>query len=190
MDKKKLKYFKTRLLEEREKASKSLDNMSKREEESRKDLESELSSYGNHPADVGTELYMREQEKGFKVKLKKTIDEIDDSLKDMKDGKYGYCNNCDKMISDERLEVLPYAKTCLGCSDEEKIDEEKEYETKKSKENIEFDKTNSSRKAMEDNIVVDDPSHSTGDNSGMVDKRDDLEIIEEIEDVENKGNSM
>lgn len=188
MDKKKLKHFKSRLLEEREKASKSLENIGERGEESKKELESELSSYGNHPADMGTGLYMREQEEGFKQKLKNTINEIDNSLKDMEDGKYGYCNNCDKMISEERLEILPYAKTCLGCSDEEINNEEKEYETKKSPKNIEFHRTNTSKKAMEDNLVEDDPSNSTRDNVGIVEKRDDLEIIEEIENVEDRNN--
>jgi RNA polymerase-binding transcription factor DksA len=121
MDNKKIEYFKSRLLEEKEKAVESLKNMEEREDESNEQMNSELSTYDNHPADIGTEVYMMEQQKGFKNGLEDTIEKIDQSLEDIKNEKYGYCDNCDKMISEERLEVLPYAKTCLGCSDEDNL---------------------------------------------------------------------
>ena len=120
MDKKKREHFKSRLLEEKEKTQENLDGMKEKEEDIGEDLDSELSSADdNHPGDVGTELYMKEQSEGFQEQLEDKINEIDESLKDMEDGIYGYCKNCDKMISEERLEVMPYAKTCLDCSDEE-----------------------------------------------------------------------
>lgn len=122
MDKKKLEHFKSRLLEEREKTIDLLEGIQDRLEESKKDIDSQP-TYSNHPADKGTELYMRTQNIGFKEDLEDTLDEIDQSLEDIENGTYGYCNNCEKIISEERLEIIPYAKTCLGCSDEDLEDE-------------------------------------------------------------------
>lgn len=119
MDKKKLEYFKNLLLEERKETIENLENIKEREEDIGEQLDNELSSYGNHPGDIGTELYMQEQQIGFKEQLEQKIQEIDQSLEDIETGEYGYCNNCEEIISEERLEIIPYAKECLDCSDEE-----------------------------------------------------------------------
>ncbi|HLR20577.1 MAG TPA: TraR/DksA C4-type zinc finger protein [Tissierellaceae bacterium] len=120
MDEEKLKYFKSKLLGEWEKTMKDLEAMEKRKEGIQDDLDSELSTEGDyHPGDIGTELYMEEQTEGFKELLEEKLREIDKSLEDIEDGSYGYCDNCEEMISEERLEVMPYVKTCLDCSDED-----------------------------------------------------------------------
>lgn len=190
MDKKKIEHFKTRLLEERKKTIQSLEDIEKRQEESQDKIDSQLSSYSNHPADKGTEVYMRAQDQGFIENLQETLDEIDQSLEDIENNRYGYCDNCEKMISEERLELIPYAKTCLGCSGEEPEDDViKEYETIEDKrrpssdENVGYDRDDVYVDVMEDNIVPNDPSYSTGDNLGIEDEREDYEISEEVEDM-------
>lgn len=193
MEIKRIEYFKSRLLEERKKAEETLKNIEEREESSNEQMKNELSTYDNHPADIGTEVYMAEQEKGFRSKLEDTIEEIDASLEDIKNGKYGYCDNCEKMISEERLEVLPYAKSCLGCPDKEVEDGKKEFETRDderlgyrrntSKETMGYDRDDAYRDALKDNIVPNDPSYSTGDNIGIADEREDSEITDEIEEL-------
>ena len=57
---------------------------------------SELSNYDNHPADSGTELFMMEQDNGFKNRMKTTLLEIDASLDDISNNKYGICKECGK----------------------------------------------------------------------------------------------
>lgn len=188
MDKKRLEYFKNKLLEERKKTEDSLKNIIKRTEDSADQEDSELSSYGNHPADSGTELYLEEQDLGFEQQLEGVLEEIDQSLEDIENGDYGYCNNCEKMISEERLEILPYAKTCLGCSDEEREEEMKSdnslrYKRDNSKKTMGYDVEDGYRDEFKDNVVADDPSYSTGDNLGIKDEREDYEITEEIEDL-------
>ena len=189
MDKKRLEHFKSRLLEEKENIRESLDGIEDRLEESRKDID-EQPSYSNHPADRGTELYMRTQNQGFKEGLQETLDEIDKSLEDIENGTYGYCENCQKNISEERLEIIPYAKTCLACSEEEPEDDiTRGYETVSGTENpkwdsdVNYDKDEVYEDIMEDNIVANDPSYSTGDNQGIIDEREDYEITEDIEDM-------
>ena len=98
------------------------------------------------------------------------------------------------MISEARLEIIPYAKTCLGCSDEEPEDNSgKIFETtddeglgdepSSSEEDMDYDVEDTLIDVMDDNIVANDPSYSTGDNMGIEDEREDFEIIEEIEDM-------
>lgn len=188
MDKKRLEHFKNKLLEERKKTEDSLKNIIKRTEDSADQEDSELSSYGNHPADSGTELYLEEQDLGFEQQLEGVLEEIDQSLEDIENGDYGYCNNCEKLISEERLEILPYAKTCLGCSDEEReekmeSDNSLRYKRDNSKKTMGYDVEDGYRDEFKDNVVADDPSYSTGDNLGIKDEREDYEITEEIEDL-------
>jgi RNA polymerase-binding transcription factor DksA len=38
--------------------------------------------------------------------------EINQSLKDLEDGKYGICRVCGQKIEDDRLSVIVYAQTC------------------------------------------------------------------------------
>lgn len=103
MDIDKFHYLRSKLISEKMKALKTLNNMD--------NYLNELSNYGNHPGDLGTETFMREQDEGFKNQLKELLFEIEDSLEDMKDGKYGLCKNCDAEIPTARLEILPSFST-------------------------------------------------------------------------------
>ncbi|HZJ83216.1 MAG TPA: TraR/DksA C4-type zinc finger protein, partial [Clostridia bacterium] len=182
MDNKTLEHFRSKLLEEKQNTGNSLEDIKKRQEETKELLNNELSSYDNHPGDIGTEVYMMEQDRGFIKQLKNTIEEIDQALEGIEDGKYGYCDNCHKEISIERLEAIPYAKSCLECSDEEAENKEIKFEIKDykelenrnytSKDNMGYDREDGFRDVMKDNIVPKDPSYSTGDNMGI---EDDME---------------
>jgi len=44
---------------------------------------------------------------------------IDSALFRIKDGKYGYCTKCGKLIPQDRLEAIPYALMCFECKSEE-----------------------------------------------------------------------
>ncbi|MGO1470335.1 MAG: TraR/DksA C4-type zinc finger protein [Tissierella sp.] len=201
MNNTKLKHFKNKLLKEKEEQKKYLKEREEEKEETIDSLESELSSYDNHPADIGTEVYMMEQEKGYKEQIKETIEKINDSLESIEEGNYGICNNCNKEIKEKRLELIPYTKTCLDCSNEEKVSNEesligkKKYESlnyesinlepNEEKDNVSYDREDTYQDVMQDNIVPKDPSHSTGDNIGIMDedyddKSDTSEDIEKI----------
>ena len=44
---------------------------------------------------------------------------IDSALFRIKEGKYGYCIKCGKLIPQDRLEAIPYALMCFECKSEE-----------------------------------------------------------------------
>ncbi len=101
MEREKIKHFKNRLVEEREKLLKSREDLKSSREESMERNVNELSSYDNHPGDLGTEVYMKEQDEAFIKNMDKKLDEIDISLEMVEEGRYGKCRNCDKKIDEE-----------------------------------------------------------------------------------------
>ncbi|MGY2075479.1 TraR/DksA family transcriptional regulator [Blastococcus sp. SYSU DS0828] len=48
--------------------------------------------------------------------LQRTIEEIDAALARLVDGSYGRCTGCGTAIPEERLELRPFARTCVACT--------------------------------------------------------------------------
>ena len=48
--------------------------------------------------------------------LKGTIEQIDAALARIDDGSYGRCTGCGADIPAERLELRPFAESCVACS--------------------------------------------------------------------------
>ncbi len=201
MDINKLHYFKNKLLKEKREVLRTLNNMNNMGEYGSMDVyHSELSNYDNHPADIGTELFMMEQDNGFKNKMKDTLYEIEDSLNDIKHNNYGICKRCNKEIKEERLELIPYLKYCINCSKQMDtlnqdyisnkklvpVAEEQGTSFSDTKDNmIEFDREDSYQQVASYNIVSDDPSFSTGDHMGIMDEQDGDggDGVEEVENI-------
>lgn len=183
MDDKILNHFRNLLLLERDRAVDALQSKEKQEDEDMEFMDRELSSFGNHPGDIGTEVYMLEQEKGLQLHSKNILEKIEESLKDIENKRYGICIDCKKEISRERLETIPYAKTCEKCmkkddntlSDREFTSGQSQSPVIKpyiSKENLGYDREDAYKDMLKDNIVPKDPSFSTGDNIGFVDEEE------------------
>ena len=52
---------------------------------------------------------------------RKKLREIDEALKRIEDSTYGFCEDCGKRITPNRLKVMPFARLCILCkSDTEK----------------------------------------------------------------------
>jgi RNA polymerase-binding transcription factor DksA len=48
--------------------------------------------------------------------LQRTIGDIDAALSRIDRGTYGRCTSCDAAIPEERLELRPFAGTCVACT--------------------------------------------------------------------------
>ncbi len=92
-------------------------------DEAMRDSLSELSLADNHPADIGTELYMRERDMAQRDRLMSREKAIDAALELWEKGRYGKCERCGKNISPERLEAIPYTTVCTQCSHLEETEE-------------------------------------------------------------------
>ena len=70
-------------------------------------------------ADRGTDNYEQE----FALDLMQTGEEelraIDAALEKMKQGTFGLCEGCQKLIAKARLEAVPYARLCIECKRKE-----------------------------------------------------------------------
>ena len=82
-------------------------------DESETDSLSELSSYDQHQADVGTETFEREKDLSILERVESELVDIEHALRRLDDGTYGTCEVCGKPIPEERLEALPATRLCL-----------------------------------------------------------------------------
>ncbi|MFD6441469.1 TraR/DksA C4-type zinc finger protein [Peribacillus sp. NPDC060186] len=107
-------FLKKDLLREKE----ELNNRLKNDEESflnKTQTESvgELTSYDNHPADLGTELFEMERNQALEDPAQSEIKKVEEALNAIKVGSYGHCKTCDTEIPFERLEALPTTLYCV-----------------------------------------------------------------------------
>ncbi len=68
------------------------------------------SADGQHPGDVGTDVFERERDLGLLEDTERELHDIEDALRRLDDGTYGKCDVCGRPIPDERLEALPTAR--------------------------------------------------------------------------------
>lgn len=84
----------------------------------------ELSSYDNHPAELGTELFQVELNSALIVHQEHLLKEINEAIKRIDKGLYGKCDFCGKDIGEERLNIVPQARLCIECEESKAIDPE------------------------------------------------------------------
>ncbi len=119
MNQEKLQYFKHKLLQEKQNIRQSIADMEDRGmDTSLGDSISELSTYDQHPGDVGSEMFERSKDFALREYDRINLEAIDDALLRMENGKYGYCDTCGEEIAQERLEAIPFTTICKRCKEE------------------------------------------------------------------------
>lgn len=76
------------------------------------DAVGELSSYDNHPGDMGTEMYEREKDIALNEHAERELEAINEALHAIDEGTYGICRVCSMDIAYDRLKAVPTADTC------------------------------------------------------------------------------
>lgn len=84
-----------------------------RHDGSLEDETGELTSFDQHPADVGTETHDREVDATVAQSLDFGLSEVEAARKRLDEGTYGRCEECGEPIPDERLEAQPTARFCV-----------------------------------------------------------------------------
>lgn len=85
--------------------------------EALEDSISELSTYDQHPGDIGSEVFERSKDMSLREADRIKLEAVDDALMRMENGKYGYCDTCGREIAPERLEAIPYTTICKECKE-------------------------------------------------------------------------
>ena len=121
LTKKQLAHIEKRLLQERQKALRSLglfDQMAKADRESG---DSDLAAYTDHMADQGTEAMEREKAALFATKEGRYLYRLEEALRRLYHSPKGFgtCHTCDTPLGFERLDALPHARYCIDCKTKE-----------------------------------------------------------------------
>lgn len=88
----------------------------------------ELSSYDNHPADEGTELYERGKDFALFEHHRIELENIKKALEAIEEGTYGRCEVCGKAIDPERLKAFPTTTFCIEHSPDQITSHERPLE--------------------------------------------------------------
>lgn len=84
---------------------------------SQKEASGDISGYTYHMADVATDTYDREFSLSLASNERKVIYELDDALKKIEEGTFGICEDCQNLISKNRLKAVPQARLCINCQE-------------------------------------------------------------------------
>jgi DnaK suppressor protein len=67
-------------------------------------------SVGNHMADEGGSIQEADNDMAVRGNVEQVLAEIENALKKLNNGTYGYCEDTGEPIAQARLEALPYAR--------------------------------------------------------------------------------
>jgi DnaK suppressor protein len=110
MDKKRLEYYKKKLMTRREELMKTI---ARTEEEGRQADDDPTVDL----ADKAANSYTKEFLFGMTNTDRTILNMIDEALKRIKANEYGTCANCQDEMQQKRLEAVPWAKHCINCQE-------------------------------------------------------------------------
>ena len=110
MDKKRLEYYKKKLLARREELMKTI---ARTQEEGRTADEDPTVDL----ADKAANSYTKEFLFGMTNTDRKIVNMIDAALKRIQDEEYGVCANCQEEMQQKRLEAVPWTRHCIECQE-------------------------------------------------------------------------
>ena len=122
LNKKDLKHFEDRLLEERKKLLGQLGYLERTLNQTQRDSAGDLSAYSFHMADMGTDAMEREKAFLFASSEGKLLYEVNQALRRLYRNEYGLCAVCGKEIGKPRLEAIPHASLCVACQEKQEKD--------------------------------------------------------------------
>jgi DnaK suppressor protein len=110
MDKKKLKQYEARLLEERN----ALLGMVERTEDYGREADRDVSQ---DPADKASNSYTKELPFSQSTTERNRLRLIEEALNRIAEGTFGECVNCGEDISAKRLDAIPWTPHCIRCQE-------------------------------------------------------------------------
>jgi DnaK suppressor protein len=113
--KEELEYFRNLIQEKRKEILEDLESLkSSMMDVTTGEYVSENSTYSLH-MEQGTDTMEREKTFMHAAREGKFLNYLDDALKRIDKGVFGFCNECGKLIEKERLEAVPHAQMCVTC---------------------------------------------------------------------------
>ena len=111
MDKKKLNEFREKLQEKQTELTREFSR-------SKNEATSDLSGGGTEDfVDYAVSAYTKEFLLSLSDLERKTLQLVDDSLVRIQRGEFGICLECEKVISEKRLNAVPWTPFCITCQE-------------------------------------------------------------------------
>jgi DnaK suppressor protein len=100
------------------------EHLERRLQETREELaqlDERLESRGDYGLGRGDPLIVRwELNLALREEIERKVEQLEEALKRLEAGDYGFCESCEQPIDPERLEVLPSTTLCIECAREAK----------------------------------------------------------------------
>ena len=115
LSKKRRQHLERRLLDERVRAQRLLGgSITEHAREDEQERTGDLTSMPLHPADLGTDTMQEELDASNATRISRELAEIDAALERLykTPEKFGICEDTGKDIPFERLDIIPWARTC------------------------------------------------------------------------------
>ena len=113
----KLKYFEELIRSELIESMAYVESVTKEQSVSSRESSGDLSGYAYHQADQASDTNLMEHTAMMLESEREKIRKLNDAMRRIKDGTFGICEMCGELISDQRLEILPYATLCIDCKE-------------------------------------------------------------------------
>ena len=110
MDKKRLDYYKKKLLTRREELMRTIARTAEEGRQADEDQTVDLS-------DKAANSYTKEFLFGMTNADRSILNMIEAALKRIQNDEYGVCANCQEEMQQKRLEAVPWAKHCINCQE-------------------------------------------------------------------------
>ncbi len=110
-----VEHFREIILEKRKQILEELELMNETlNDNSGGDYFEENSPYSLH-MEQGTDTMEKEKNYLLAARQRKFLEYLDDAIKRIDRGVYGFCQDCGKLIDKARLEAVPHAQLCISC---------------------------------------------------------------------------
>lgn len=121
---KEIEHLQDRLLQERGRALRSLGQFDDQAKALAQQGDSDLYSYSDHMADLGTDAMEREKTMLFARKEGRYLYRIEEALRRLykAPADFGLCHTCGRALRFERLDALPHARYCIDCKRKEEAE--------------------------------------------------------------------
>ena len=86
---------------------------------SQREASGDLSGYAYHMADMASDVSERDLLLSLASGEREFLLQIDEALKRVEEGEYGFCMACEKKIAKTRLHAIPHAPHCRSCQEKE-----------------------------------------------------------------------
>jgi len=112
MDKKKVEYYKKRLLARQEELLRAV---TQSEQDGRQADEEATQDIADKAANSYTKEFLFHQSD----ENRRMLQLVNEALERMKDGTYGQCVACEEEVQQKRLDAVPWARHCIECQEKQ-----------------------------------------------------------------------